>query len=98
MQFIVLQQGEDVYLPIVRRAYFEKSASPIRHSKLLEILAQILMKVFPMRILLLPVITVWIVSLFDSPEDESFTHLCLQKIEISVVKTIVLKVFRLRGF
>lgn len=32
------------------------------------------------------------------PDDESFTHLCLQKTEMSVVKTTVLKILRLRGF
>lgn len=65
MQFIVFQQGEDVYSHIVRWAYFEKSASPTRHSKLLEILAQISIKAFSLKILLLPVTSVWIVSLVD---------------------------------
>lgn len=50
MHFIVFQWSEGVSLPTVRRAYFEKTASPIRHSKLLETLAQISMKAFSTRI------------------------------------------------
>jgi len=100
LQFIVFQQGEDVYLSIVRWAYFERNASPTRPSKLLEILVQILMKAFSMGILLLAChycLDCFIIWLFLQ-KMRALQHLCLQKTEISVVKTTVLKKFRLGEF